>query len=320
MEQPSGSACPLLPGWQQEPSCGRLSPRAAPWARAPCHVPGRKLEEREGRWETAPSQLGAREHPCHLPCHPWAKLPSPRGSPVRGGVGAAEPGGAGAPRGLPGCSSRPVSSPFPGRRWWEEGGVAWPWPPLRCVCHDRSQLRPLRSPIKRRAPRPEPLLGTPAPEEPGCSARAGTDARTQSCPPPPPPGRKGSSQCSPQGWRSQIRLEPEPRPRQAWESLERRAGDPSTAPYTWLRPWSPHKGQEFVYLEGMHCQGAPGPKSRTKGTEHTRQGKEEEERLSPCPGGWRPLEKGSAPLFPLPSAQVPALLRSGAPRLRLHGH
>lgn len=50
---------------------------------------------------------------------------------------------------------------------------------------------------------------------------------------------------------SQIRLDPEPRPRQAWESLERCAGSPSTAPYVWLRPWSSHKGQEFVYLEGM---------------------------------------------------------------------
>lgn len=82
-----------------------------------------------------------------------------------------------------GCQA-PAPGPYPAHPLvgadGKKEGVAWPWPPLRCVCHDRSQLRPLRSPIKRRAPRPEPLLGTPAPEEPGCSARAGTDARTQS--------------------------------------------------------------------------------------------------------------------------------------------
>lgn len=31
-------------------------------------------------------------------------------------------------------------------------------------------------------------------------------------------------------------------------------------------------------------------------------------------------KKGSATPFPFPSAQVPALLRSGAPRLGLHSH
>lgn len=179
-EQPSGSACPLLPGWQQEPSCGRLSPRAAAWARAPCHVPGREPEEREGPWETAPSPAGAREHPVTFPAIPGWSSPDPGG--VLGEEARAQLS-LEVPEPPEDCQA-PAPGPYPARSLvgadGKRGGVAWPWPPLRCVCHDRSQLRPLHSPIKRRAPRPEPLLGTPAPEEPGCSARAGTDARTQS--------------------------------------------------------------------------------------------------------------------------------------------
>lgn len=246
-------------------------------------------------WDTAPSPPGAREQRCHLPRHPRVNCPAP------GAVLGAEPS--------EGCQA-PAPGPHPAHSLGE-GGVARRWPPLRCVCHDRSQLRPLRSPIKRRAPRPEPLLGPAAPEEPGCSARAGTEAPTQSRPPPPPPplGRKGSSQCSPQGWRSQIRLEPEPRPRQAWS------------------PWSTVLA---VPAQPLHVAGPEAPVPAGDVPDRAQIPDKRHRALQPGKGGgreavtmlWRrqPWDKGSAMPFPFPSAQVPALLHSGAPQLGLRGH
>lgn len=221
-------ACPLLPGREREPSCVRLSPRAAGGARARRHV----LETpcREGRRDPPEAPSDGREGDRDEGPRPqgcWRALRNARLLPPAGG----QP--------TPRCLVS-AGSGQPG----EEGGVRVALATAE-VCVSRPQ--PAAS-----YPQPHKTLSPEARAPPGDAGSRGArllfkswNGRSHTIPSSSSSSWEegAGSQCSPQGRREADPADPggpdpEPRPRQAWESPEVAACGPSPAPHTWLGPQS----------------------------------------------------------------------------------